>query len=211
METVLALFARTPGCSPIKTRLASTLGPSAAERCYVLCVHAMRDTVEDVHADILWALAEEEGPDHEFWTGYETRWTGPGTLGERQNRIYSSLLSRYTRVLLAGTDTPQLTEQLFERARSSLESNPFVLGPATDGGYYLFGGTEHLPENTWTSISWNREDTGRQLKQNLPSTPSLLPERTDIDREEDLSAVMEEMPDSPSQPGEKWMHWRTNL
>jgi rSAM/selenodomain-associated transferase 2 len=80
--------------------------------------------------------------------------------------------------------TPDLLADAFEK----LSSNSVVLGPATDGGYYLIGLARYIPE-LFLGVTWG---TDRVLSESLKIlgglnlTPALLPPLDDIDRPEDL-------------------------
>src|SRR5262249_8525270 len=48
-------------------------------------------------------------------------------------------------VVLVGTDSPTLPVAFVERAFQELDRSNVVLGPATDGGYYLVGCARRVP------------------------------------------------------------------
>lgn len=76
-------------------------------------------------------------------------------------RIYTRLQRQYDSVLLIGADVPQVNAGLLTSASDLLRSgnHPFVLGPAHDGGFWLFGGRDPLPMEMWTSVTYSRSDT----------------------------------------------------
>jgi hypothetical protein len=94
-----------------------------------------------------------------------------------------------TRVVLVGTDIPGLTCEMLSRAFDALDRCPVVLGPATDGGYYLIGAREAVPD-LFSGIAWG---TRRVLHQTIEAArtldihPELLDPLSDLDRPEDLS------------------------
>lgn len=64
------------------------------------------------------------------------------TLGERERGVFGDLFRRGARqVVLVGSDLPLLTPGALAAAFDALARNPghAVLGPASDGGYYLLG------------------------------------------------------------------------
>jgi hypothetical protein len=92
------------------------------------------------------------------------------------------------RVVLIGTDCPDLNNQLISQAFDSLKSHDLVLGPARDGGYYLIGLRRLIPE-LFAEITWSTAEVLSQtqsIAQNLELTIAYLPLLSDIDRPEDL-------------------------
>ena len=197
-STAIAVFVKTPGLSPVKTRLAATIGTAAAEQFYVLCTEAIRETLETASKTLdivpFWAVGEEAGLSHPLWQGFEALYTGEGGLGERQHHIYQRLLAKYQRVILIGADSPQLSSRDLNNAIEALQSNSFSLGPAVDGGYYLLAGRAAIARDIWTNVTYSAADTGEQLLSQLPSKTALLEPITDVDTIEDISALKRELP-----------------
>ena len=191
--SAIAIFVKTPGLSPIKTRLAKTLGQVAAENAYRLSVKSIKATVVQVNADSYCAVAEQGGLRDPLWQGLECIHTGLGCLGQRQHQIYQRLLQRYQRVILIGSDSPQLTADLLHQAIDTLRTEQFVVGPALDGGYYLFAGKSQLSQEFWTHLSYSRADTCDNLLAALPAKASLLAPIADLDTAEDLPQLHREL------------------
>jgi glycosyltransferase A (GT-A) superfamily protein (DUF2064 family) len=62
------------------------------------------------------------------------------------------------RVVLIGTDSPQLTQRPLHDAFAALETDDVVLGPAIDGGYYLIGA--RVTRLGWLEgVRWSSNDT----------------------------------------------------
>jgi hypothetical protein len=192
-SAAIAIFVKTPGLSPIKTRLAKTLGQVAAESVYRLSVKAIKATALQVDADAYCAVAEQGGLRDPLWQGLESIHTGPGCLGQRQHQVYQRLLQRYQRVILIGSDSPQLTADRLHQAIETLKTEQFVVGPALDGGYYLFAGKGQLSQEFWTNLSYSRADTCDNLLAALPAKASLLAPITDLDTVEDLPQLHREL------------------
>jgi hypothetical protein len=191
--SAVAIFVKTPGLSPIKTRLAKTIGQAAAESAYRLCVKAIKATVVQVDADAFCAVAEQGGLRDPLGQGLECVHTGPGCLGQRQHQVYQRLLQRYQRVILIGSDSPQLTADRLHQAIETLKTEQFVVGPALDGGYYLFAGKRPLSQEFWTNLTYSRSDTCKNLLAGLPAKAHLLSPITDLDTVEDLAQLHREL------------------
>jgi rSAM/selenodomain-associated transferase 1 len=201
MSGSLAVFAKTNSISPVKTRIAADIGISLAESFYTLSVEAVAEIVRTVqkksHNDFVpyWALAEKEALHSQEWKGFDTLWTGEGDLGTRLNTIYSSLRQKHNYVILIGTDSPQLEPELIVSAIKKLVEYPesCVIGPAFDGGFYLFGAKTPVAESVWNNVTYSQNNTLEQLSSNLLRqgiTMQLLSLQGDVDTVNDLKSLM---------------------
>ena len=210
MSTAIAIFVKTPSLSPVKTRLAAGIGNDAAQEFYALSLEAVQETVKTVEIVLYWAVAEEKGLTDPLWLGFPTLHTGEGGLGERQHYIYETLLTNYDRVLLIGSDAPQISKDVLEQAIIALDTNDFVIGPARDGGYYLFGGRVSTEQKIWTSVPWSTSMTRERLEAVLPSKPVHLSMLTDVDTEDDLQYIRREMPEQITPEQNRILEWIEN-
>jgi rSAM/selenodomain-associated transferase 1 len=196
--TAIAVFVKTPGLSPIKTRLAATIGNAAAEEFYRLSTQAIEETLTTfinsaTATSAFWAVGEIDGLAHPLWQGFESIHTGEGDLGERQHHIYQTLLAKYQRVILIGSDSPQLSPRHLSNAITALEKHSFALGPAMDGGYYLLAGRAPIDRKIWTAVTYSSADTAEQLIAQLPQETAILEPLTDMDKADDLAVVKHEL------------------
>src|SRR5262249_17472804 len=85
-----------------------------------------------------------------------------------------------------GTDSPTLPLDWVTSAFAQLTSADVVLGPATDGGYYLLGTSRFLPQ-LFANIRWSSADVLQQTLTRLDSSMNLglLPSWYDIDTVDD--------------------------
>lgn len=207
MSGAIAIFAKTPGLSPVKTRLATDIGREQADGLYA----AMLDAVEASVVKFLkpqrdwiarWAVAEAAGVTDRRWQRLGARPTGSGELGERMWRVYEAFRRVHGRVLLIGADAPQITAAHLKRAAAVLAEQDFVLGPAADGGFWLFGGRRVVPKAAWTGVRWSSEHASADFLAAMRATglsePARLEFLTDADEKEDLKSVAREMPEPPT-------------
>ena len=119
-QGAIAIFVKTPGLSPIKTRLGRIIGTSAAEEFYTLSVEATHEVsaeamsrASSVSLDLnaYWAIAEPTGASHHMWHQFGNIFQGNGGLGERLYNVYSELLRKRDFVILIGADCPQMPWQ----------------------------------------------------------------------------------------------------
>ncbi|MEP6510090.1 MAG: TIGR04282 family arsenosugar biosynthesis glycosyltransferase [Dokdonella sp.] len=197
MTSALAIFVKTPALSPVKTRLAATLGSAEATRFYMLAAAATAAVVRACQPALIpyWAVAETRSQTDTTWQGFAHLWQGEGDLGARMHHVYAELLAQHDRVLLIGADSPQLTPILLKRAVTALEDEnaPFVLGDAADGGFWLFGGRLPIPRRVWIGVRYSQADTSAQLRSALAAFGGVatLPELTDVDHGTDLAHLLE--------------------
>jgi len=114
---------------------------------------------------------------------------GNGDLGQRMHRAFeASFVAGSKATVILGTDCPGVTPDILDQAFTSLSHQDLVLGPATDGGYYLIGLRRPIAE-LFTGIDWGTETV---LRQTLAATEKAgveiawLPPLSDIDTPEDL-------------------------
>ena len=101
------------------------------------------------------------------------------------------------RVVVIGADTPQLTTATIDDAFAALEDHDVVIGPSTDGGYYLIGmrGQCH---DLFSDISWSQETVlGETLDRvkSLALTVKSLPAMTDVDQLDELQLLRQLLAD----------------
>ena len=207
MSTAIAIFVKTPSLSPVKTRLAEGISKEKALEFYQLSLRCVQETLKSADAVPYWAVAEEDGLSDPLWQAFTALWTGEGRLGERQHHIYETLLQKHDRVLLIGADAPQLSKDILEQAIVELDTNDFVIGPARDGGYYLFGGRISTEQKIWSSVPWSTSMTRERLEAVLPSKPVHLQILTDVDTKDDLNFIAREMPQKLNNSQKNLIEW----
>lgn len=194
----VAIWVKTPGLSPVKTRLAAGIGAAAAEHFYRLSADAVRAVARRAAREAaaplvpLWAVAE---PHSNAWEGLEVVPQGEGGLGERLSHVYDALLHRYGFAIFIGADAPQITSELIGRAAVMAAAGAFVLGPAEDGGFYLFAGSRPIPRQVWLRAPYSSPDTLRELAAGLRSLGPIrdLPTLFDVDTQEELVRLEEQL------------------
>lgn len=205
MRTIgLAAMVKTPGLSPVKTRLAKTLGDERALAIYCRCLELTEKLLLDAQTTLsiksYWAVAEREALDHEKWKKLSRVCQGGGGLGDRLDTVYRTLMGSHSAALIIGADSPLLALDHLVTAQNALQKEskmaPWVVGPTVDGGFYLFGGKTLLPEGFWNRITYSVDTTLKELFAALPpgSATLNLAELDDIDTEADLERIIEANP-----------------
>jgi rSAM/selenodomain-associated transferase 1 len=195
MSGAIAVFVKTPGLSPVKTRLAVTLGREVAEAFHLASTRAVVAAVQAAsEVDVIqsyYAVAEQSAMQHSYWQDLPCVWQGTGGLGERMAYVYQTLLSEHDFAILVGADIPQMTTPELTKASIWLADNKqsrLAFGPSVDGGFWLFGGNCDIPQVLWTDVTYSLADTGKQFLNNIQSFGELkmLKMLRDVDEPEDL-------------------------
>ncbi|WP_376696700.1 TIGR04282 family arsenosugar biosynthesis glycosyltransferase [Wenzhouxiangella sp. EGI_FJ10305] len=195
--TAIAIFVKTPGLSPVKTRLARTLGTEQAEALYLECAATVAEVVGQASPNVYWAIAEPERQAAAHWPGLAHIAQGPGGLGERMQRVLAALVERHGSGLLLGADAPQIDAALLRRACSWLSCDPPLnaCGPARDGGFWTFGANHVPPLERWTRVPYSRPDTLQRFRESIGDETEWLelPMLSDLDTAEDMARVAAEL------------------
>jgi rSAM/selenodomain-associated transferase 2/rSAM/selenodomain-associated transferase 1 len=193
----LILFTRFPEPGRVKTRLLPALDPRAATALHRrLVLRALRTALAACRSCEAKLQVSFDGGDEgrmRHWLGDSLAYQpqAGGDLGKRMARAFEeSFRAGASAVVLIGSDCPNLTPEILGRAFEALDSHPVVLGPATDGGYYLVGLTR-LIAGLFQDIPWGTDtvfaDSLRALSR-LGLKPALLETLADLDRPADLPA-----------------------
>ena len=199
MKAKIAVFAKTPELSPVKTRLAAETGEAAAtavyERSLLATAAVLRALPEWISP--VWAVGEADAPSHPRWREFPTLFTGEGGLGKRLANIYSALREDDSPAILIGSDSPQLSPQAIVSA-AERATGRIVLGPSADGGFYLFASSLPIPEDTWTAVEYSAAGTLADLEGRLPRAERIrLPELCDLDDLSSLQRARRELREAP--------------
>jgi len=204
----LLLFARLPELGRVKTRLAAAIGD---ERALAVYEAMLRDVLagpggvdkrsdgsngsnEETELEVLWAPTESANGQsllRAFGERNLAMQTG-ADLGDRLNMAFSErfFFHRTQKVVAIGVDEPRLGSDVIEHAFALLDSVDWVVGPATDGGYYLIGcRAAAFQTSVFSDVDWGTSSvlatTMARIAAN-ENTVAMLPERFDIDVLEDL-------------------------
>lgn len=150
---VLGILSKAPRPGLVKTRLSPPLSPEEAAIVQHLC---LCDTVARLspYQPVIFYSGERAYFEQHF---PETPLVpqGEGDLGARMAQALTVLHARAGgRVMLVGSDAPDLPCPLIEDAFRALHSHEAVTIPAQDGGYVLIGERGHHPE-LFQGVPWS--------------------------------------------------------
>ncbi len=193
MLPALIIFVKNPIEGEVKTRIAKTVGHAKAVEIYRELLQYTHEVVETLPvAD--YAKTVYYGDfinDNDLWNGWQKAiQPQDGDLGDRMKQAFREQFALGAdRVVIIGSDCLDLKPQHLQEAFQQLQEHDVVLGPSTDGGYYLLG-MSLLHEGIFDGMPWSQpelmEETKAVLTQNNISY-ALLEPLTDIDEWEDYN------------------------
>jgi uncharacterized protein len=199
-KKALIIFIKNPELGKVKTRLARTLGDEKALKIY----HELSKITRD-NAKILMAHPETIGrgvkccvfysdfiDNNDKWSikSFE-KWVQNGAdLGERMANAFSTIFDTHEHVCIIGSDCPTLSPAILQQAFQALDKHNFVVGPSTDGGYYLLGISKSVGDYRFVfdKMVWSTDTVLSETVKRISEkdyTLFYLPELTDIDEEKD--------------------------
>jgi rSAM/selenodomain-associated transferase 1 len=208
---LLVVFLKYPEPGRVKTRLATTLGDATAAAIYRELVLG---TLESVGAWLAAppAMQTSAEPRRSVWIAFDPpegevalrewldpvtrewltppRWLaqGSGDLGHRLQLVSQQVFEfGFSAVCVIGTDCPGLGGDTLHQAFARLRTSEGVIGPATDGGYYLIGVKKHLKE-LFQNIPWSTDQafsTTLRAAERVGVSMACLSPLDDVDTEDD--------------------------
>lgn len=185
--SVCIIMCKAPEQGKVKTRLAAEIGEAQALRVYLALLRIT------VHAAIssAWDTVLAVDGDHTCMPQNQHR-----TIAQRGDdlgvRICNAIndAGDYDRIVVIGADAPRITHHQIAQAFHTLETHDVVLGPATDGGYWLIG-MQQLYSEIFTDMPWSTDrvfDVTRERCAALGLRVATVATLSDIDTAADLRA-----------------------
>ena len=208
--TALLVFAKSPVAGGVKTRMQP---PLSNRECLILHDALLRHTLRKIRTldkpDISKVLylsgnlvnAHQYRLDLGLATDIQVETQVGRDLGERLvNAMEKKFDEGFRKVIFIGTDTPLLNAEEIRYAIDQLSHCEVVIGPTTDGGYYLIGFSASIPA-ILKGIDWGTPRVYRQTLDLMGLHQVLwksLAIGSDLDTFNDLSEVGRIIEHSPS-------------
>ena len=144
-----------------------------------------------------WLVMEKE--QCKSWADFNAMWQGSGGLGEKISYAYNILAERSEKVVIIGSDTPQLSSDTVVNAVKLLADYDHVIGPSTDGGFYLFASKMKKAPSFWQNVTYSSASTCEQFISELEGSLYKLPILTDIDTRDDFKNFLNEAEQNSNQ------------
>ncbi len=189
-KDLLIVFVKNLIPGHVKTRLAKDIGIDGALDVYkYLIEHTYEATkeldcskavfyseyieIEDIWDTDEYKLFVQKGPD----------------LGDRMLNAFKHAFDKgFEKAVIIGTDCWELSDEVIEEAFEKLDENDVVIGPATDGGYYLIGMNKLYP-GLFHDKKYSHDNVLKDVLTEIGQMDAefhLLPELSDIDTFQDL-------------------------
>ncbi|MBO3115705.1 TIGR04282 family arsenosugar biosynthesis glycosyltransferase [Winogradskyella sp. DF17] len=186
-RALVIVFVKNLEIGTVKTRLAKTIGDYGAYEVYSELVKLTEHVTLNLEEDI--RVYFSQNVVSELWSNTSKHVQLGDNLGDRMlNAFRDGFNLGYDKIVLIGSDLPDLNKQLIERAISSLDNNDVVFGPADDGGYYLIGMNTLIP-NIFKDKPWSQPNLLKVSIEELDElnrSVATLENLNDIDTFEDL-------------------------
>lgn len=198
-NNALIIFIKNPQLGKVKTRLAATVGNEKALEIYHILMQHTHVVISELLADKYLFYSDfvdknDAWPNENFHKNLQQ--TGQD-LGLKMASAFNHVFEKkHRKALIIGSDCLELNQRIIEEAYEHLSSNEVVIGPASDGGYYLIGFNferiQQITDNVFAKIflnkQWSHEHVCQEaidacLEMNLKH--ALLPTLTDVDEEKD--------------------------
>ena len=189
----IIIFTRYPTPGASKTRLIPALGADGAADLQRKMTEYILKELQKLQGTVDIEICYTGASNTEMlsWLGNNYKYSEQraGDLGDRMLQAFSdSFNNGYKSIVVIGADCPSITNKVLHNAFIALESNDVVLGPATDGGYYLIG-LHAANSEIFKGIKWSTDTVLSDTKNNIYQQNlklHLLEELSDIDEPDDL-------------------------
>ncbi len=178
------VFSRGADPGRVKTRLLPFLNE---RQCMALHLAFLKDTLQTVKSlnipAYLYVAGDSNFP---FQSRLPILQQSGNDLGARLKNAFAEQFMKHDRIVVIGTDSPDLPPGRIQEASLVLQNHDAVLGPTQDGGYYLLGLSCMIPE-VFENIPWGTDQVfQRTLEQLHLYKLHLLERHYDVDVIEDL-------------------------
>lgn len=159
-DCCIIFFIKNPEKGKIKTRLAKDLNEEFVLDLYKCFVNDILSTLNNSKYDFkIFYNPPESLSKIKEWLGVHYSFVqqkGKDLGLKMKNAFIDVFKSNYNKVIIIGSDMPNISNKIFINSFNNLDSNDAVIGPSFDGGYYLLGfNKETFLEKIFYNIKWS--------------------------------------------------------
>jgi rSAM/selenodomain-associated transferase 1 len=187
-KQLLIIFVKNIVLGKVKTRLAKTIGNTGAFNIYKqLFDITLKESIKvNCTRHIYFSDVIINAP----WPN-DAKFVQSGSdLGIRMSNAFKHGFEQgFEEIILIGSDLPEISQNIINSGFKALVQNKTVFGPALDGGYYLVGMTEFIPD-IFLNKRWSQPQLLKETLKELTSLKISSGEITplnDIDNLDDLN------------------------
>lgn len=210
MRNCLIIFAKEPQKGKVKTRLKDYL---SQEQCLNLYKAFLKDVIDLAKkikcSEKLVAYDSKSNPEYlrKIARPFKFYKQCGRNLGYRMHNAFKfASEDGGCRMVVMGSDSPNLPISFIEGALKKLDRNDVVLGPSLDGGYYLIGMKKPCL-GLFQGIKWSSDKVldetikkSRQLKKKI----AILPRWYDVDESKSLNRLIHDLKKAKDKNIAKW-------
>jgi rSAM/selenodomain-associated transferase 1 len=158
IKKALIVFQKNVIPGKVKTRIAKDLGNEKAIEIYRFLIESTYKVLSELEeVDVF--LYFSDYPETPLWKPKKGSLMSclqhGDELGEKMQSAFEETFGKgYKQVVIIGTDCPEITKDIINMAFKKLNDFDVVLGPAKDGGYYLLGLKNIIPD-LFKNIPWS--------------------------------------------------------
>lgn len=198
-DECLGLFAKYWHPGLVKTRLAKSIGPERAAAAYLQFVSTLLERL-GACSEQRWLAYSPSERASQFETilpgGWKLEPQAAGDLGLRMKSFFERRFAAgCQRVVLLGSDSPNVPLEYIRQAFDQLQGHDVVLGPTEDGGYWLVGAAGGVPD-VFEAIPWSTPQVWSATLAAIRTaglSHAVLPTWYDIDEHDDLFRLMTDL------------------
>jgi hypothetical protein len=203
-STAIGIMCKAPRPGKTKTRLAAIVGAAhaaALSGCFLRDVAAAIESVPESLGRKAYGIYAPAGSEAELREAlppsFDLLLQAEAGLGTLLLNAARDLLTRHDCIMLVNGDSPTLPTSFLVDAIEALRrpGDRVVLGPASDGGYYLIG-LKAAHRRLFEDVPWGTGEVARVTvarAAEIDLEVALLPEWYDVDDAESLGWLREEL------------------
>lgn len=185
----IIVFLREPVPGKVKTRLAASIGAEQAAAVYRRLTELTLAAAGNAGVPVYLSYDGHLPAPADRSPGFLYTLQSPGDLGARMLHALATAQATHGRAILIGSDCPDISDGILRNALDHLNSSDVVIGPASDGGYYLIGIAGPPLPGIFSGIPWSTDRVSALTLDRCAAAGlkvSFLPMLSDVDTREDL-------------------------
>ena len=185
---LVLVFCKNQIIGKVKTRLALNIGQKKALLIYSELVNKTATVVNSLSSEVHIYYSHYIEENDNFNSSKIKKFIQKGNnLGDRMINALNVSFKNFSPIVIIGSDLWELEISDIKDAFGILKKKNIVIGPSTDGGYYLIG-MNYLDTKIFENKNWGQQSVLNETIRDIDDKTKihLLDEKTDIDTYDDL-------------------------
>ena len=185
---LVLVFCKNQIIGKVKTRLALNIGQKKALLIYSELVNKTASVVNSLSSEVHIYYSDYIEENDNFDSSKIKKFIQKGNnLGDRMINALNVSFKNFSPIVIIGSDLWELEISDIKDAFGILKKKNIVIGPSTDGGYYLIG-MNYLDTKIFENKNWGQQSVLNETIRDIDDKTKihLLDEKTDIDTYDDL-------------------------